>query len=371
MNRLKINVFCNLTCTGIEDILKTVSFAGDIDIKFCDMFEDAAGFCVLLTESVDEALAFKGASVKKVRPYSIYIGDSKLAENRCDYLDDIWPASENANVTKSRFRKIINNIKDSHDAWFYKNLYTTVIDSIPELSWCKDIKGLHYNVNTAFAEVVHKSKAECEGKDHYYIWGVDKEEHAGGELVCVDSEELVLKEQRTIKLDETLATPDGMMKLVTYKSPVFNEFGDVIGTVGVAHDVTSLANAQHENDLLIESVPFPVIVVDSNWRTKIINGTMRRLLQLKGPVDNFDYLTWKKYFLTPVSEPVVNAEHHYVNQIFASNDNSVNFAFQLNEQDIIDVFGEVTGHIIIPRKLGPRGEMLVVDEDTPKQSEHE
>ena len=358
MNKLNINVFCNLSGTGIVDILRTMPLPNGVTIKFCDMFDDAVGYCILLTESIDEAVAFKSAGSRAAKLFSVLVGDSKLAENRLDAIDDIWPLEENANVTKMRFRKLVSNIKDIHDAWFYKNLYTTLVDSLPELSWCKDLEGLHYNVNKCFTETVRKSKEECEGRDHYYIWDVRKEDNAPSNLTCVDSEELVLKEQRTLRFDENLATPDGMMKLITYKSPIFNEFGEVVGTVGVAQDVTTLANVQSEHDLLVESVPFPVIVVDANWKTKMINNTMRRLLNLKGPIDNFDYLTWKKYFLVPVSEPVVNAERHFVNQLFAANDDTVSFTFQINEQDIIDVFGDVTGHIIIPRKMGPNGEML-------------
>ncbi len=362
MNELKLNVFLNLTNSGIEDVLRTVVFPSDIKITFCDMFDDAFGYCLLLTESVDEASAFKSAGGSKARLYSVYIGDSKSCENRCDSLDDIWPVSENANITKTRFKKIVGNIKAVHDAWFFKNLYFTALDSVPSLCWCKDLEGRHYNVNQHFSQTVRKSKEECEGKDHYQIWNVDPAEHASGELICVDSEDLVLTELRTIRLEENLETLDGRVKLMTYKSPVFNEFGEVIGTVGVANDITALSNVKHENSLLVESVPFPVIVCDSNWKTVMMNGTMRRLLNLSGPVDKFDYQTWKKYFLTPVSEPSINEEHHYVNQIFAAVDNRVPFQFQINEQDIRDVFDNLTGYIVIPRKLGPNGEMLGVPE---------
>ena len=358
MNTIRINIFCNLSNPGIADVLKTTSKIEGAELKFCDMFDDAVGYSLLITESVDEAIGFKGAAGNKAKLYSVYMGDTKALENRSDFVDEVWPPLENANLTKSRFRKLIRNIVNEHNAWFFKNLYFTVIDSIPEMSWCKDLKGNHHFVNKAFSETVHKTKEDCEGRDHYYIWNVKKEDHASGDLVCVDSEEIVLRELRTLKLDEDLATEDGMIKLATYKSPVFNEFGDAIGTVGVAHDVTEFENSQRENTLLVESVPFPVVVVDSNWKTVLINGTMRRLLKLEGPAERFDYLTWKKYFLTPISEPVVNEEFHFVNQIFVANDNRVTFQFQITEQDITDVFGNVTGHIIIPRKLGPNGELL-------------
>ena len=360
MIEFTISVFCNLTNPGLEDVLKSVQHVEGVNLKFCDLFDDAVGYSVLLTESLDEAYGFKTAGSSKARMFAIFIGDSKAAETRSDMIDDIWPANENAIIVKNRFVKLINYLKALHMSWFYKNLYTTLVDSTPDLVWSKDMEGLHYNVNKSFSDTVHKSKEDCDGKDHYYIWNVDRSGDQGEALACKDSEDLVVKEHRTLKFEESLTTNDGMIKIVTYKSPLTDEFGNIVGTVGIAHDITTLSNIENERDLIIDSVPFPVIVVDSNWKTRRINNTMRRLLNLKGSEENFDYLTWKKYFLTPVSELMVNEERHYTNQIFSATDDSVPFHFQINEQDIIDVFGELQGHIIIPRKLGPNGEMLGV-----------
>ena len=358
LNELNINVFCNLTNSGVVDVLKTVVFPPDIKVKFCDMFDDALGYCVLLTESIEEAVAFKSAASSKAKLYSIYIGDSKACENRSDSIDDMWPLNENANLTKTRFKRLVESIKNVHEAYLYKNLYTTAVDSIPSLAWCKDLKGNHHYVNNAFCDTAGKSKDECEGNDHYFVWNVDRDAYSSEDLGCLDSEDLVLRELRTLKVEENLSTHIGMIKLMTYKSPLFNEFGDVIGTVGIANDITTFSNIQMEYALLVESVPFPVIVCDKNWKTRLMNGTMRRLLNLNGPVDKFDYLTWKKYFLTPISELLINEERHYSNQIFAAVDNRVPFNFQINEQDIRDVFDNLTGHIVIPRKLGKDGEIL-------------
>ena len=355
---LNINVFCNVSKSGIAEILQTITFYNNIKVKFCDMFDDAVGYCLLISDNPHEASSFRSGSGPKSKLYSVYYGDQGM-DNRVDTVDDIWPDTENLNVTVSRYKKMISFIKANYDAWFFRNLYTTVMDSIPEMAWCKDLKGRYYFVNDSFADIVHRTKEECEGKDDQHLWDTAKEEKPDSDTF-VDSEEVVLKEQRTLTLDETLATSDGMMKLVTNKAPLFNEFGEIMGTTGVAHDITELANAQRDKDLLVDSVPFPVVVVDANWKTKVVNGTMRRLLRLEGAPEKFDYLTWKKYFLTPKTEKFVDEEHHFTNQIFTANDSMVNFDFQINEQDIIDVFGNVTGHIIIPRKLGPNGEMLGV-----------
>ena len=364
MFELNINVFCNIGKPGVSEIFKTVSFYDNIKIRFCDMFDDVIGYCLLISDNHEEATSFRSGSGASAKLYSVYYGDIKSIENRVDTVDDMWSSDENLNVTVGRYRKMIAYIKANYDAWFYRNLYSTAMDSIPDPAWYKDLEGRISYVNESFAEIVRRPQKECEGKTDDQIWNVDTDFNKDADIV--DSDELVIKEQRTLALDQTITTIDGMMKLATYKSPLFNEFGDIIGTVGIAHDVTELINVRRDKDLLVESVPFPVVVVDSNWKTVVVNGTMRRLLKLEGPAEKFDYLTWKKYFLTPKTEKVVDEEHHFTNQIFTANDNMVDFDFQINEQDIIDVFGNITGHIIIPRRLGPNGEMIGVKPDYTK-----
>lgn len=358
MINITVNVFCNLRDDSIVDILKTITYFEGVTIKFCDMFDDAVGYCLLISDNPDEAAAFKTGSNSKARLFSVCIASNNNCESFAEKIDDIWPSNESIKYTVARFKKMINYINHCHMEWFYKNLYTSATDVLPAMAWCKDTNGLFLSVNEHLSKTVNRSKDECIGKDHLYVWRINNDDAGPNEQILVDSEHLVMTEQRTVKLDETLITDSGNMKLNAIKAPLFNEFGDVVGTVGVANDITNYINAQHENALLIESVPFPVVVVDVNWKTKMVNGTMRRLLDLDGPIEKFDYLTWKKYFLTPKTEPIIDNERHFVNQIFTANDDRIKFDFQINEQDIIDVFGNVTGHIIIPRKLGPSGEML-------------
>lgn len=55
-----------------------------------------------------------------------------------------------------------------------------------------------------------------------------------------------------------------LRKFKTFKSPIFDADGTVIGTVGFAHDVTDLQNLIVELNILIESLPFAVLVTDKN-----------------------------------------------------------------------------------------------------------
>lgn len=53
-----------------------------------------------------------------------------------------------------------------------------------------------------------------------------------------------------------------MRQFKTYKSPLFDEDGELMGTVGVAHDVTDLGNMTVELEIILRSMPFAILVYD-------------------------------------------------------------------------------------------------------------
>lgn len=48
-----------------------------------------------------------------------------------------------------------------------------------------------------------------------------------------------------------------MRQFKTWKAPLFDDDGRVMGTVGVAHDVTNLATMSAELELLLAVCPLP------------------------------------------------------------------------------------------------------------------
>ena len=51
---------------------------------------------------------------------------------------------------------------------------------------------------------------------------------------------------KTMVTDETIVTGEGMRMLTTYKSPLYNPDGSVMGTVGIAVDVTQERSYKQE-----------------------------------------------------------------------------------------------------------------------------
>ncbi len=104
---------------------------------------------------------------------------------------------------------------------------------MPNLVWYKDKNGIHEKVNDSFCQAVNKTKQQVEGRGHAYIWDVEQDDPA-----CIESEREVMAKRKTCISEETIQTGAGMRTLMTYKSPLYNLDGSVMGTAGVAIDVT-------------------------------------------------------------------------------------------------------------------------------------
>lgn len=172
----------------------------------------------------------------------IFLANKEQAETLTlqdgENITDIWITP--LTVTEFRFRLIRwqKTYKMSRDLWQAQSYLDTTINSVPHLIWYKNKKGAHMKVNEAFCKAVNKTMEQIEGHGHYYIWDIDPDEYAKGEFICMESEYEVMDKRETCVFDENVKIGDSMRQLKTYKSPLFDLDGSVMGTVGVAIDVT-------------------------------------------------------------------------------------------------------------------------------------
>lgn len=190
---------------------------------------------------VEETLAFL-LSHKRKEAELILLADKEQTElltaKEDTDITDIWvmPLSE----TELKFRLIRwqKTYKMGKDFWQTQNYLDATINGLPSLIWYKDKEGAHIKVNEAFCKAVNKTMEQIEGRGHYYIWDIDPDEYAKGEFICMESEYEVMEKKETCVFDETVKIGDSMRELKTYKTPLFDLDGSVMGTVGVAIDVT-------------------------------------------------------------------------------------------------------------------------------------
>ena len=161
----------------------------------------------------------------------------QLASEDYDAVDDIW-LNGGLKLAQFHFANLLTRIAERKRAWLLGNWLQTTINTLPDMVWFKDLKGIHLDVNDAFCTAVAKEKADVRGRDHYDIWDIPKEVYEASDYVCVETEDEVLAARATCLFDEEVMKADGRLsKLKTYKTPIFD--GDtIIGTVGIARDVT-------------------------------------------------------------------------------------------------------------------------------------
>ncbi len=174
-------------------------------------------------------------SCKKEDAELILITDAKniCSAEAYSEIKDIWPVPVSDDEIRFRFGRWQQTYKVSRDLWLSEQYLETIINSSPSMVWCKDKEGIHVKVNDGFCNVVGKTKKQVEGRDHAYIWNVDKVDPA-----CEESDNEVMRKGQTCIYEEIVKAGDSMKTLTTYKSPLYDLDGSVMGTVGVAIDVT-------------------------------------------------------------------------------------------------------------------------------------
>ena len=147
--------------------------------------------------------------------------------------EDLWVLPETEEEFRFRLNRWQQGYKMKQDFWQTSHFLDATINNVPNLIWYKDKNGIHEKVNDRFCRTVNKTKEQVEGRGHAYIWDVEEDDPA-----CIESENEVMRKQKTFVSEEIIKAGTGMRTLTTYKSPLYDIDGSVMGTVGVAIDVT-------------------------------------------------------------------------------------------------------------------------------------
>lgn len=146
---------------------------------------------------------------------------------------DIWLLPMEEKEASFRFLRWQQSYQQRCDYWETSQFLNAAMDGSPNLVWFKDKDGIHRKVNDGFCRMVGKTKEQVEGRGHAYIWGVKEQDPS-----CTRSDLEVMNRRMTRVFDEIVKVGDEEQELTTYKSPLYNMDGSVMGTVGVAIDMT-------------------------------------------------------------------------------------------------------------------------------------
>lgn len=220
----------------------------------------------------------------------------------------------------------------------------TLIDSVPDLIWFKDLKGAHLKVNEAFCRAVGKTKDQCSNRGHYYIWDIEPDEYANGEYVCLETEEEVIRKGATCLFDEKVMIKNTLHQFKTYKSPLFNKNRTMMGTVGIAKDVTDMQNISRELSLVLDSLPMATLIAGAKDEIVYANDEFYDYFGIApAQLKTMQYPQMCQTLLK--TEPA--ALSHVDKQEISLVQGTKNRVLRIQQQPINDIFGNHFGYFFL------------------------
>ncbi len=205
--------------------------------------------------------------------------------------------------------EVVGILGITYDVTELKNMHVqleTLIDNFPYSAWLKDHEGRFLAVNRLFVRSLSKSKEEIIGKRDFDI--LPKELA----LKYRNDDREIMRDKKEKTVIESISL-DGQELYETFKTPVINEVGQVIGTAGYTKSLSeinkNLVEIKRLNNLLdsiIDNAPTMLFLKDAkelkfrmvNKATEEITGLTRDEMIGKNDYDFFppseaEYFTQK------------------------------------------------------------------------------
>jgi len=119
-----------------------------------------------------------------------------------------------------------------------------LLDNIPHMAWMKNTEGVFLAVNEAFARACGREKRAILGKTDRDVWPL---EHA--ERYMQDDRRVITSGEKFF-VEEPIAEGGDTKWFETFKTPISDARGHVIGTVGLARDITERKRVEEQRRLL-------------------------------------------------------------------------------------------------------------------------
>ncbi len=329
-NTYKMTIKCHNASAKLEDSYN------EADVLFINISEGKSTIEEIIAHAAPYAeciLYTDEASFKAL--------DSKFIEK----FMDVW--FSNDAMISYRATKFIKEIHEKMTAEFIEKQLNVLADSLPDLIWCKDLDGLHLNANASFCFGAGKTKEQVLGRDDAYIWNIDVSELAEDGNDCLNTDDLVIKEQGTHLFDEQVKFGEVMHQYKTYKSAVIGRNGESIATIGLARDVTDIWNTHEDFKKLISSLPIPTLIVNAEYGFVAGNKSFEEIFDYPQKYkEDFNLEHFGEYFFK--EEIIFNDSHNTTAKLtLFSEDKSKLKYFAVQKSAIYNVFNVISGYFYI------------------------
>lgn len=166
----------------------------------------------------------------------------------------------------------------------HQKFLSTLIQTLPDLMWFKNTEGVYLQCNQRFEAFFGKTEAEIIGKTDYdFVAPEQADQFRHHDLNAMQSQTSV------VNLERITFASDGHEELLeTTKTAVYNHEGQLIGVLGIGHDITQphafkealeLTTASYEE--LFSSVMESILIENEAGKILALNKSATRLLGKK------------------------------------------------------------------------------------------
>ena len=151
----------------------------------------------------------------------------------------------------------------------------TLIQTLPDLVWLKDMDGVYLSCNARFEQLFGASEAQIVGKTDYDFVGKEL-----ADFFRANDQAAIAADKPLINEEEVAFTSDGHRELLeTIKTPMRDTDGKLIGVLGIGRDITSARKAQaalRKLSLAIEQSPESIFITNLDAEIEYVNEAFLR-----------------------------------------------------------------------------------------------
>ncbi len=162
-----------------------------------------------------------------------------------------------------------------------KNQLQAILDNLPFMAWLKNKEGKFIAVNKPFANAFNSTVKGLLGKDDFDICPKElAEKYRADDVLIMDNRE-------TMSCEEIIKVNDKDRLFETFKTPIFDKNGNVIGTTGLARDITeskelhnSLIESKKQLKAILDNMPYMAWLKDEESRYIAVNEAFAKSIGL-------------------------------------------------------------------------------------------
>ncbi len=224
----------SIAVADFKDFTETLEKGGTVQTHYSDVIRQPGNAAL---KNIIETL-----SIKSFINVPIIIGDGMIGYIGFDSTEKEKRWSPETIYAFTHTGQVIGNalerFKTSRKIFRQQAELRALLDNIPYLAWMKDRKGRYIAVNQAFGRNSGYKIEEIIGKDDFDLWPPEKARR-------IRQEDIEIMEQGSKSLLEVESDIfDSKRWYEIFRTPIFGEEEQVLGTVGLAQDITGRKNAE-------------------------------------------------------------------------------------------------------------------------------